>query len=196
MDCHRRHIEHRSISLSTPAVVNVYDSVQRHPVTGWCATRSSTVDHGCGAAAVRRSYASVWPRCGRIGARPAGMAEHGNDQREKGLNGGEHRQAAGIAGKTPNGFRFGPGANKAAAEVADNCHGFWSKGVGLASVPNGDNGYKITKDGGVDVALTFLISAICPGAMQDGSSPRRCSTEIPINLRAARRAQTHHAFLP
>ena len=30
MDCHRRHIEHRSIlSLSTPAVVNVYDSVQR-----------------------------------------------------------------------------------------------------------------------------------------------------------------------
>ena len=92
-----------AFSLSTPAVVNVYDSVQRHPVAGWCATRSSTVDHRCGAAAVRRSYASVWPRCGRIGARPAGMAEHGNDQREKGLNGGEHRQAAGIAGKTPMG---------------------------------------------------------------------------------------------
>jgi hypothetical protein len=27
--------------------------------------------------------------------------EHGNDQREKGLNGGEHRQAARVAGKTP-----------------------------------------------------------------------------------------------
>jgi len=93
-----------------------------HPVAGWCATRSSTVDHGCGAAAVRRSYASVWPQCGRIGARPAGMAEHGNDQREKGLDGGEYRQAAGIAGKTPMGkwaFIIEPLLRGLESEIAD-----------------------------------------------------------------------------
>ena len=124
------------------------------------------------------------------------MAEHGNDQREKG------RTAANIA-KLPELLEKHQTASVSARVLIKPPrkspsirHGFWSKGVGLASVPNGDNGYKITKDGGVDVALTFLISAICPGAMQDGSSPRRCSTEIPINLRAARRAQTHHAFLP
>ena len=59
-----------------------------HAVAGWCATRAGPVDRGCGAAAVRRSYASVRPnyvRCCRCGVRPAGMAELGNDQR-KGLN--------------------------------------------------------------------------------------------------------------
>ena len=59
-----------------------------HPVAGWCVTRAGPVDRGVGVAAVRRSYASVRPthvRCGRCGAGPAGMEEHGNDQGENNL---------------------------------------------------------------------------------------------------------------
>ena len=65
-------------------------------LAGRCVTRAGPVNHGCGALAVRRSSASVRPdhvRCGRCGARLARMAEYGDDRREKGLNGGEHRQA-------------------------------------------------------------------------------------------------------
>jgi hypothetical protein len=48
--------------------------------------------------------------------------EHGNDQREKGLNGGEHCQAAGIAGKTPMGkwaFIIEPLLRGLESEIAD-----------------------------------------------------------------------------
>jgi hypothetical protein len=48
--------------------------------------------------------------------------EHGNDQREKGLNGGEHRQGAGVAGKTPMGkwaFIIEPLLRGLESEIAD-----------------------------------------------------------------------------
>jgi hypothetical protein len=32
-----------------------------YPLEGWCAARAGSVDCGCGAAAVRRSCAAVWP---------------------------------------------------------------------------------------------------------------------------------------
>ena len=50
------------------------------------------------------------------------MAEYGDDRREKGLNGGEHRQAAGVAGKTPMGkwaFIIEPLLRGLESEIAD-----------------------------------------------------------------------------